>query len=61
MTELKRKKENKVFKSFEQWKAEIFPSDQNRSSGSSSQDINVIAVCLADDSFNKVLTDKSKS
>ena len=57
MTKLK-KKENKVYQSFEQWKAEIFPKGQSTALGDPNRSMAEVALCLAEESFNKVLTHK---
>lgn len=50
------KDKNPVYKSFEQFKAELFPASNHKSNSASSQeDINSLAVCLAETSFNKIL------
>lgn len=55
------KKGNSIYKSFDQWKADFFPNDTNKSERINSQNINDLAVQLADISFNKVLSNSSRS
>lgn len=54
------KEKNSVYKSFEQFKAEVFPVTAHKQSTSPNQDISSLAVCLAETSFNKVLLHDTK-
>lgn len=53
------KKGNPIYKSFDQWKAEFFPDDTNKSERVNNQNINDLATQLADISFDKVLSNSS--
>lgn len=55
------KSKNTVYKSFEQFKAELFPESRSRYEARSNQNVHDLAICLAETSFNEVLRHEKKA
>jgi len=55
------KAKNTVYKSFEQFKADLFPENRSRSEARSNQNVHDLAICLAETSFNEVLQHEKKA
>jgi hypothetical protein len=55
------KAKNTIYKSFEQFKAELFPESRSRSEARSNQNVHDLAICLAETSFNEVLRTEKKA
>lgn len=55
------KEKNTVYKSFEQFKAEVFPESRSKYQSKTHQSVHDLAVCLAETSFNEVLRKEKKA